>query len=248
MTERITVATVNTHMGEVFKTPQGLEALAEADILLMQEVCIEEYALSKQLAEYDFSLTVLASGLGLAIAHRQPLDYIETQVETVQPESKLSDLASGQTRFRMRARGLLSAVFQTREDSELAVATTHPTVPLRFRSRARHVSALPAVLPHGDRLVVAGDMNHWPGPRKVDTQFRDEAGLHAVAIGQQPTFDVSRTRYSWLEHAEERFGIPINGQLDAMLYRGDLEPEETTVVDVPSDHRAIMTRFVLTAT
>jgi hypothetical protein len=83
-------------------------------------------------------------------------------------------------------------------------------------------------------------MNHFPRPHKVDLQMLEDAGLTPVEIDGS-TFDFNQTRYGWLGKLAR-----TQTQLDAILYRGDgLSEIKTELIDIPSDHRAVMTTFAL---
>ena len=250
--ETITIASLNTQMGRAIREPYGLKPLDGVDILLMQEVMMGGSELvdrvhdqiGLRIGQYD-------EELGLAIA-LLPGQFITKHYKTVMQQRGLigNSIDSNKedmqkSRFRLRGRGLIGVSLVTSENNALSVATTHPTVQLRQISRNRQVRKIAGAVAKVDHpLVLAGDMNHWPGPHSVDLRTYEETRLTPVNMPDKATFDVSRTRYAWLGKLAANFGVDMNGQLDAMLYRG-LTVGATTLVDVSSDHSAIMTTFVL---
>lgn len=247
---RLVVATVNTYFGRAVTEDGGLDAVADADVLLMQEVFSPVgYGLEPRLHNYGFELLAAGGHFGLAIALKSNSAFTSTgeppratvlqQIGTVErvltpifvrQELEYSDL------------GVLAAHLQTPGGRRLTVATTHLPVMTSFRQRSRFLAQLPAEL--ADRyyrglLVLSGDMNHYPGPSKADLSFRRAAGLTAVDLSREITWpsrkpgDVGRKIWRHL-----------GGQLDDILFRGrgiDFGREE--VVDVASDHRAVVATF-----
>jgi endonuclease/exonuclease/phosphatase (EEP) superfamily protein YafD len=84
-------------------------------------------------------------------------------------------------------------------------------------------------------------MNHWPRPKKADLAFRRTAGLTAVDLSNEITWPSRRT-----DAADGRLRRFVSGQLDDILYRGSgIEFVHREVVDVPSDHRAVVATFAI---
>jgi endonuclease/exonuclease/phosphatase family metal-dependent hydrolase len=249
---RLVVATVNTYFGRAVLEDGGLEAVADADVLLMQEVFNPSaYGLEPRLRSYGFELLAAGGHFGLAIALKSNSAFTPTaeparstvfqQIGTlervltpifVRQELEYSDL------------GVLAVQLQTSDGRRLTIATTHLPVMTSFRQRARFLARLPAEL--ADRyyqgsLVLTGDMNHYPGPSKADRTFRRAAGLTAIDLSSEITWPARKTgdvgRKLWRR---------LGGQLDDILYRGaniDFVREE--VVDVASDHRAVVATFTV---
>lgn len=247
MIESFTVATANTQMGRAIRESGGLKPLAGVDALLLQEVKMERDELAEKLSS-DIGMTLghydKEYALAIAIDPRHSLKH--QYEETLQPRGRAGRLIQSAeglmdtTSFRLRARGLLAVTLETTSSNRATVAAVHPTVQPKLLSRNKQVRAIPSAVSGIDTpLVVAGDMNHWPGPHKVDRQMYEDSGLTPVEI-KGSTFDFNQTRYAWLGR------ILLSTQLDAMLYRGQgLEPIATELVDIPSDHRAVITTFEL---
>ncbi len=84
-------------------------------------------------------------------------------------------------------------------------------------------------------------MNHWPGPRKADLAFRRAVALEAVEMGNEITWPSRRTSF-----VGRKLSRLFGGQLDDILYRGSgLAFAHKEVVDVASDHRAVVATFTI---
>ena len=70
LVSQINISTSNTHWGRVLKSSNGLSSIANADILLLQEVIDSRDDVLQHLAQEGFNLIHLASRFGLAIAVR----------------------------------------------------------------------------------------------------------------------------------------------------------------------------------
>lgn len=254
MSEKITVATANTHMGQAVREVGGLGLLGNVDILLLQEVNLPTPQLERRIdKELGLNLAAFSQEFGLAIAVNPDYDISPPWAETLQPRGPIGRklLEKGgfmpTSQFRTRARGFLSVTVDTVQDNQLNVVTAHPTVPLKYRSRQRQISNMMGYFSGVQGPVLAGaDYNYWPKPNRADRQTQSLAHFNAVEL-DGPTFNMSRTRYAIVGSALGKLGINPNGQLDAMLYRGNIRPTEVKLVDIPSDHKAIVATFVFGA-
>ncbi|MDB5163507.1 MAG: Metal-dependent hydrolase, endonuclease/exonuclease/phosphatase family [Candidatus Saccharibacteria bacterium] len=249
--EQITVTTANTQMGKAIRSG-GLQAVANSDVLLLQEVQMPPNELAEHVKELGLLAVSIAGHFGLAIAIKPEHKVTDSKKVTLQKQGPLGRAIGfhgserwDDTKFRLRGRGLLVVALKTAKGSHVTVATTHPTVPIKFLSRRKQINAAADALADvTDPLVLAGDMNHWPGPGRLDRKMRGNAHLAAVNLGTVPTFDVARNNYAWLGKLSQ-IGLNPNGQLDAMLYRGAIHPNHTELVDISTDHQAISTTFTL---
>jgi endonuclease/exonuclease/phosphatase (EEP) superfamily protein YafD len=89
-------------------------------------------------------------------------------------------------------------------------------------------------------LLIAGDMNHYPGPRSADISFRKKSDLVAVDLGGKFTWPSKDAGF-----LESKLGRFYSGQLDDVLYRGNIAPVKVEVMDAMSDHKAIKVTFKL---
>ncbi|MGZ6004688.1 MAG: endonuclease/exonuclease/phosphatase family protein [Candidatus Saccharimonadales bacterium] len=250
MNEILTVASANTQMGRLLTYPGRLAALAQCDILLLQEVRLDDNQLERSLShETDLRIANYDHDLALAIAVDKHLTVSATSDFLLQDEAMLTRILTNyrlmQTaKFRLRGRGLISAGLRTPAGNKLTVGTVHPTIPLKFSARNKQVSDIPIYLGPDNHqpLIMAGDMNHWPGPHAADLEMMRKTALKPVDFGEQSTFDISQTRYAWLG----RLGIKIDGQLDAMYYRGPIQPFMANLRPVASDHKALGAGFEFT--
>jgi hypothetical protein len=71
--------------------------------------------------------------------------------------------------------------------------------------------------------------------------------MYRVDIGDEPTWRMEGSNSEFIGKIAGcvmgRDLASFDGQLDAMLYRGALRPVDVQVVDIPSDHRAIVVRY-----
>ena len=91
-------------------------------------------------------------------------------------------------------------------------------------------------------------MNHYPSPRKIDRKLHTSTSLTPVHLGTAPTWYVHGSKQEkLLRLAAKVSGRPLdsfNGQHDIILYKNQgFTPIKTKVVDIPSDHRAILSTF-----
>jgi endonuclease/exonuclease/phosphatase (EEP) superfamily protein YafD len=247
------VATVNTYLGRTVIEDRGLAAVAHADVLLMQELFNPTaYGLEPTLHRQGFELIAAAGHFGLGIALRSDSAFVSAgepvRSTVLQPASTIERTLIARfskQQLEYSDLGVLASHFETPEGRRLTIATTHLPVVTSFRQRSRFLSQLPRELsdPYYDgALVITGDMNHWPGPMKADLAFRRAVGLAAVDLGDEVTWPSRRTSY-----AGRKLGRLFGGQLDDILYRGSgMQFEHAEVVDVPSDHRAVVATFTIT--
>jgi len=244
MSERLTIATANTQMGRAIREPGGLAGLKSADVILLQEVQMGQDELATKLSDdIGLSLGHYDDDFGLAIAIDSKYTIQSRRHRILQARGTVGRLTlpakEHVNTFRLRGRGLLALTLETPDGTVFTAATTHPTVKMKSVSRNAQVRAIPnAISDMPDPLVLAGDMNHWRHPHRVDRQMYESTGLTPVEITGS-TFDVSQTRYALLGKI-----IRFDAQLDAMLYRGKgLRPIETELIDISSDHHAVKTTF-----
>jgi endonuclease/exonuclease/phosphatase (EEP) superfamily protein YafD len=248
----LVVATVNTYFGRAVVDDGGLEALANADVLLMQELFNPAAAaLEPRLHKYGFELLAAGGHFGLAIALRsdsafaraeQPVRSTVLQQVGAIERTLIARFAKQQLEYTDL--GVLAAQLETPEGHRLAIATTHLPVVTSFRQRARFLTQLRTELAdtyYDGPLVLSGDMNHYPGPKKADLAFRRAAGLTAVDLGSAITWPSRRRSY-----AGRKLSRLFGGQLDDILYRGSgIGVVHNDVMDVASDHRAVVATFTI---
>ena len=252
---RLVVATVNTYLGRTIKTPRGLAPLARADVILMQELFSPAaYGVETSLQDVGFDLVAAEGHSGLGIAVRSDSAYRNagqpvrsTVLEQAGRAERVMLSKFSREPLEYSDLGVLAAQLDGPGGHRLVVVTTHLPVVIAFRQRARFLSRLSLELadPYYDgSLVLTGDMNHWPGPRKADLAFRRRAGFAAVDLGQDITWPSRRT-----DRAEKTVNRVVGGQLDDILYRpGAMQCVQQEVVHVASDHRAVMATFTITTT
>lgn len=255
MRSTLTVATANTHFGRMLAEQDGMEHLRHADLLLMQEVLTPAVTTQSQLKKQGFGLAHVDTRAGLAIARN--LDSLFVPIVDGRDSAELSPAVwSGASRYehrlaqRMRARSAIGSLLQHKlADIEVFAATAHPVVPARPVARARQVRALGSWLANYpvQNIILGADMNHYPAPRTVDGELENVANMRRVDIGDEPTWRMEGSNSERLGRIAGGFMrrdlASFDGQLDALLYRGDLVPIATEIVDIASDHRAIITEF-----
>lgn len=250
-TEQIKVATINTFFGRAIKAEAGLESVSDSDVLLLQELYNPaDYGLESSLNQQGFKIIAAAGhfGLGIALRRDSDINYVEGTVrETVL--QKLSSLALILTKKYARHhlefidRGVLAAQFVTQKGTKITLASTHLPVVTAPRKRALFLSQLASEINNpyytAGNLIIAGDMNHYPRAKKIDLAFRKTAKMNAVDLGNEYTWPSKRTGY-----LESKLNKIYCGQFDDILYRGgELELSNHEVVDVESDHRAVVATF-----
>ena len=230
-TENITIAAANAHRGRMIRDVEGLTPFRKVDVLLLSEVVPRRDDLKNNLQNNGFQLAY-SDDLDVAIAVREGFKVLSTKEAPLTGDRFLKRFFA---RTRMRifgTRNMIIAKLETPTGEKLDVATLHPVPPIRPLARTKQVKAMDHVLENfvgSDRLVIGADFNHYPNPREVDIMVREKNGLIPVDLGGKATFPYRR-----------------RAQLDDMLYRGKgIEEINTQVVDVKSDHRAIITTFSL---
>jgi len=257
------IATANTHWSRMLAADDGLQPLASADILLLQEVINPDAALEECLNQAGFTLISIQSSCGLAIALRtnSGLTFMPHSVKTrqLQPMKRFERYAAqrwAKQSHQFTERGMLAAKFTTKGGSVLTLVNVHPSAPVQPLSRATQIKLIGQELTdpyYTDNLIVAGDMNHYRGPTVTDERMRQKAHLQRVDLHGEPTWYARGSKQEKYFKADAFFTRrPIayyNGYHDAVLYRGKgLALTSVRVVDVQSDHRAIVARFGLSAT
>ena len=256
----LTVATVNTFSSRLLTLPEGLEPVVAArpDVLALQEVHhLEAAAVARVLAAAGLvpSATHLPAGLVLAHDPRRVRLAAPPLRATLQPAGALLRWSD-----HWHERGALAGTYALRGDGDEAggrrvvtVATAHLIVFARAIARGNQVRRLHRALTDprlaSGPLVLAGDMNHYPGPARPDRALARGLGLRQVEL-DAPPWRIRGSKHVWLARAAagvtrwdvERF----DAELDAVLYR-DLEPVRASVVDVASDHGAVVCTFALPA-
>jgi len=246
------VATVNTCFGRAVIEDRGIEAVANADVLLMQELFNPTaYGLEPSLHRQGFELLAARGHFGLGIALRSSSAFVyagkpvrSTVLQQVSSIERTLITRFSKQQLEYSDLGVLAAQLETPEGRRLTVATTHLPVVTSFRQRARFLTQLPLELAdnyYDGLLVLGGDMNHYPGPKRADVSFRRAVALTAVDMGNEITWPSRGERY-----AGRTFGRLLGGQLDDILYRGSgIEFAHKEVVDVASDHRAVVATFTV---
>jgi endonuclease/exonuclease/phosphatase family metal-dependent hydrolase len=252
----LTVATVNTFSSRLLTLPEGLEPVVAArpDVLALQEVHhLDAATVAGVLAEAGLvtSATHLPAGLVLAHDPRRVRLAAPPLRATLQPAGPLLRWSD-----HWHERGALAGSYALHADTDadaqvVTVATAHLIVFARAIARGNQVRRLHRALTDPrlatGPLVLAGDMNHYPGPARPDRALAQGLGLRHVGL-DAPTWRVRGSKHEWLARAGSRLtGWDVerfDAELDAVLYR-DLEAVRADVVDVASDHGAVVCRFAL---
>lgn len=251
------VATANAHEARLLKHPEGLKPFEHAgvDVLLLQEVLgMDNYTLGEALDRYDYEALHVSHEYGLAIAARK---NGPVHIDTVDTNDTMLHKPSGVEAFlktvtpssnRMRARGLIGSQVWI-ENAPVTLATTHPIVFVRALARAKQVQALSDALKsdfyNTPAMILGADMNHFPSPRAIDLRAQVKARLLRVET-DRPSWEIEGSRHEWLARMAafimQREVQDFSADLDALLYRGVREIG-SAVIDIESDHRAIITEF-----
>jgi endonuclease/exonuclease/phosphatase family metal-dependent hydrolase len=249
---QLIVATVNTYLGRAVVEDHGLAAVAKADVLLLQELFNPvAYGLAPSLHRYGFEVLAAEGHFGLGIALRSDSDF---RPAVGPPRSTVLQQAGAIestliTRFskvplEYSDLGILAVRLQTPAGRPLVIATTHAPVVTSFRQRGRFLALLATELAdeyYDGLLIVTGDMNHYPGPKKADLGLRRRTGLTAVDLSNEITWPARRTT-----SVGRRIARLVGGQLDDILHRGtEMEVAHREVVDIASDHRAVVATFTI---
>jgi len=257
--EQVTIATANTYFGHTTRIDDGLAPIARVDILLLQEVfnpTVDQ--LPQKLTEAGFKLVRATGRYGLVIALRSDsaVSFVEGSVRehTLAPigilEKQLARRFAKQ-KHEFTQRGLLAAKFKTHRGATFTVATTHPAVAVTPRRRAAQIDKIASELEnpyYGGKLILTGDMNHYPDAKPVDKALWRKANLTLVDLNGESTYSVrgsKQEKYFRIAAALQRRPIEsYDGQLDDVLYRGEgIESISTTVTDIQSDHRSVVVTF-----
>lgn len=259
----ITIATANTQWGRAIQAPHSFGSLSKVDILLLQEMFnFERKPLKKQLGKVGFRILCDAPEYGLTIAIRltSPLAYVprSAQKHTLAQLNRLEQLfmqAITPQPLAFTKRGVLSAKLSLPNGTVITIANTHPTTPVALQpaARSRQIRTLQKLISTRyttDKLILGGDMNHYPRPRKVDHQLHLANHLTPVDLQGEPTWYVRGSKQekllSLVAGISRRPLESFNGQHDIILYRKEhFTPISTEVRDIYSDHRAVITAFTL---
>jgi len=255
-----TVATANTYFGKAIRTTGGLTPIKNADVILFQEVFTPKAnRLDTILTDMGFTLVHAAPRFGLAIAlkNNTNLKYVEGSLQ----EHCLAKMPAVEKLYIEKAmrlplvlieRGLISCQIVIGKQP-VTIATVHPTTPVSAKPRARYrqIVTLGKIISRhyaNDALILGGDMNHYPRPRSVDHAFHTKTDLSPVDLGSEPTWYAKGSKQERILSVLSKFlRRPLdhfNGQHDIILYRKHaFRPIKTEVVDIPSDHRSIITTF-----
>ncbi len=255
---QVIIATANVHFGDAIRVDGGLESLRpyQPDILLLQEVTNTAEELKRQLSKAGYSLIHFASNFGLAIAVRvgSGLQAVPDSARTHQLQKMGYIEYKWAQRFakyphQMDAHGMQAVKFKTPSGQVVTVVNTRTTVSSNRIARKRQVTNMGIELAdpyYAGLLVVGGDMNHFPGPGRIDRVMRQKAGLKQVDLGNQPTWRARNSKlYRTIARVRRQPLESLYAQLDTLLYRGGCELIEIKVVDILSDHRAIVGKFEL---
>lgn len=258
---RITIATANTQWGQALQEADSLKSLKDADVLLLQEaINVRDQEVVAQLSRHGFSIVHAAERFGLAIALRDSsslaLDPRSLRERRLQKmgliERQLTQRSSGRS-HGYREHGMIAAKFKTSDGQVLTIVNVHPTVPVKSVDRRAQIRKLSQELRDDyyiGPLIVAGDMNHFYGPTAVDRRMHAESDLRSVDLNNEPTWYARGSgQEKYLKISAFIFRRPIeyyNGYHDIILYRGaTLQTVLTKVVDIQSDHRAVIARFMV---
>jgi endonuclease/exonuclease/phosphatase (EEP) superfamily protein YafD len=254
---RITVATANTHFGQMVNANDGFAPVAAADILLLQEVYSPKTTtLKTRLNQAGFTLVHYAPQFGLAIALRDASEVRFVPGSTKEHIlAKMGRLEHGVIKkavadaFESHQRGFISCDV-TIGHTSLTLINVHPTTPvgIPLGARRKQIAALARLLiaHYAHRtIIVGGDMNHYQGPQTIDKILHSSTNLTPITIGKEPTWYALGSKQEPLLKVASFFTRrPLdrfNGQHDIILYSSHLLHEQmTAVVDISSDHRAVI--------
>jgi len=228
--ENITVATANAQRGHMIRSADGLSPFRNTDVLLLSEVKPRRDNLKENLEKGGFQLAY-ADNLDLAIAVKEGYKVISAKEYPLTRNGPFKRfLATNRMGRLFGLRNMIVAEIETPTGEKIKTATLHPVTKPFNRARREQVKAMGRILENFDDdelLVIGADFNHRPGPEKADIQVREQNKLSSVDL-----------------QGKETFIYRLRGQLDDMLYRGKgIQSVNTEVVDIQSDHRAIITTF-----
>ena len=264
MSQEISIATTNTHYGNILTTPNGLAPFANraVDVLLLQELSqLSQAAIDSSLADWGYAMVHHHEEAGLGIAIRQGSQLTDNAVEHQTYElAKISRIGQTALRYqlpiadRFRARALIYTEFTHSAGQVIGVFTAHPIVFARPLARKRQIEVMSEVIsdirsntPPQQALVGGFDGNHYPSPRNVDKLFAVQNGLSFAPITES-TWKIRGSKHEWLA----RIASALTGRdldsfdaiLDSLLY-ANLELSKSEVMTVASDHDAIVGHFKL---
>jgi endonuclease/exonuclease/phosphatase family metal-dependent hydrolase len=261
--EHISVATANTHTSEMLQDSTGLVPFTEAsvDVMLLQEVIrIDQSHIEETLESAGYGLAHYDEPSGLAIALRSDsiwsLKEGSASSEVIQ---KMSFLGSVAARYKLpashcfRPRGMIFAELETEAGNRMTVATTHPIVPVRPRTRAKQLKVIRRVLEDpqykGLDLVIGADWNHYPGPHRADKDLREETGL-AEVVFDESTWPIRGSKHEWLGNIAAKVTCKrledFDGRLDGVLHRGNsVTYIGAEIMAIRSDHRAVKADYTV---
>lgn len=273
MADSITIATANTYEARMLREPDGLKPFTDlgVDSILMQEVLgMQVGEVEDRLFQDDYRLAHFdrPSGLAIAVSLDSPFQAVPGSEYSgvIQLPEKIGEFIRSRgfdLGDRLRQRGLIAiklASIPETEDSEeettpnvVTLANGHPIIFARWLARRRQVEeiGLQLQLPYFavDPLILGADMNHYPGPQAVDLALREAARLESVT--DEPTWRVHGSKHQWAAEIGSRLlGKPLesfNGSLDVLLFR-KLQVESTAIIDISSDHDAIVSKFTFLGT
>lgn len=252
-TNKIVVATLNTYFGRSV-LEKGLKFLGSVDILLLQELYSpNEDNVQNKLKQQGFELISVGGHFGLAIALRigSTVKFVkgsmhEAIFQNVNKYNVKSTSRYAGKKLELSDRGLLSAKFKLTNGTEFVAASTHAPVVTATRQRADFLSKLTMELKdpiYNGILILAGDMNHYPGPKSIDYKFRSDSRLTTVDLGVKYTWPSGDAGF-----LESKIGKFYGGQFDDILYRGKgVKALQVDIADAMSDHRAVIAEFLIKA-
>jgi len=254
----VTIATANIHFGDAIRLDGGLDSLLAyaPDILLLQEVTNPVEELERQLSKISYSLVHFAPEFGLAIAlwGRSKLRFVPGTIRTQllqkmgAVENRLAQRFAKQS-HAMNAHGMQAAQFKVARGHTLTVVNTRTSVSSNRIGRKRQLVRMGNTLKapyYSGAVVMGGDMYHFPEPQRMDRAMRQKADLRQVNLNGEPTWRARNSKlYRLVARVRRQPLEDLEAQLDVLLYRGAFEPIDVRVVDIMSDHRAIVARFVL---
>lgn len=258
MSQKITVATANTYLGNMLREPDGLKNVVVADILLLQEVVgVGESALNDILQSHGYTELFFNKAFGLVIAVKQsPHLHV---VKGSQRERRIGTLSLLEMllaknwmmkRNEFGQRGCIAITLKLRDNKELVIVNVHPSIDTPAWYRAKQIRRLSSELEHEyyadtGRMIIGGDMNHRPLPKEVDHDLIARHSLARVDLNGDHTWKI---RGSQFEKPARLFAFltrkPLddyNFEMDTFLFsEAGVKPINVDVVDIPSDHRAIV--------
>ena len=252
----ITIATANTHESRLLQFPDGLVHFqrAHVDVLLLQEVLAMKTAdIIESLMKANFKLVHRNQKMGLLIAvsnqARITTAVIDDVIFDIPGITQVAKKFGIKKANSSRERGIIGVRLTCESGQAIAIATVHHSVFIRGLTRSRQVLAMGRALRHesydSSRLIIGGDMNHYPRARRIDIATQNSLGLARVDI-IKPSWKIKGTQHEWMARLGSiTTGRKINSfdaELDAILYKG-VEVIDTQILDIESDHRAIVTEF-----